>query len=504
MGSIKSCFQQQQQQHVNTGDLLTLSGQETCYPGQGVDWPSGNLKATAIQKETVECVVSADAKQNVYTIVTKDELSFQQSINSVTTASGTGWGDSMSTSAKYFHEQKINKTSVCYYINAIISTHKNTAIVDKIVLTDAALEELIAIGAKNFIDTYGSHFIYVINLGGSFNASHTINFKSEQDKTDVAAKLSVSINSWEQGSASASTDFKFDSSKYLSSEVITTLVDENGTNVVATSDIFSQFDQWKKQIIQNQNIDTLHPQQVFILPFKSLTQIRGVMDGYKLKLVNNKWIKDKTVNIPSDVELFNPRDIPSGTVTLLMNEIAACNFLLNNIQRSQGLINYRREYQSADLTKLNVKVLSSLDDIYTLNYYSLDGMTPMKFQKFTNSPYFNTIYNTITNMDLLKIKWIVNDEDKHQTFQGVVTLRVGDFITVHNVGDSRGGVTSTISLTKDGIHAHVNWQHHHDYNGGPITWKNIFNTARDGPIPTIDQQKITIANRGILLTVWAF
>lgn len=182
--------------------------------GRGYNTLTGELRGDALDAPVGQ-LLGGGGQSTKYRLLEVDDLTqLRQELNVSASASLDALSGSASAKAEYVYKSKFTRYS---YFLAVHVTVVNAQMVIKAEKLTEAAKTTLATNPKGFLASYGDHFISAITTGGEFIGIVQIETKSEEERTEVKARLQGAL-----GTFSAQGDF---------SKAIETVAKENKTTI---------------------------------------------------------------------------------------------------------------------------------------------------------------------------------------------------------------------------------------------------------------------------------
>lgn len=130
---------------------------------------------------------TSDTHSEYYCDKVTDSESFKTSLSSVTDVQGSGWGASVSAGAKYMQESISTSLGMSFVIShGEMGQADSVRYVEKLRLLPGALD-LLRKDPLDFLEAYGSFYVYRIVYGASFLASVNLHQTTSTDSSSLSA-----------------------------------------------------------------------------------------------------------------------------------------------------------------------------------------------------------------------------------------------------------------------------------------------------------------------------
>lgn len=244
-------FSLEQSDDSDSSELLGLTASSSevtyasdCAIGMGFDFVNQKCMAQAVSpvKDCEDdasdtCLIEkATGHITQYTQTVSSSTSLDQLISDTASVSGSGWGVSISASATYVSHHSSTTQQVSFYIGQtgqVAETYIQNPV--ELKLTDAA-KLMLTTNPTEFINIYGTQYIYKITDAATFIGSVDIVQTSAADSTQLSVMASISATELFAGSFEASNSFESSTKEGSSYLQITAKAEYSGQQQDFTAD----------------------------------------------------------------------------------------------------------------------------------------------------------------------------------------------------------------------------------------------------------------------------
>jgi len=397
----------------DVGTPILYPGNETARVGDGMSYLSGQATLeSAIDRAALDVreVDAAHVEDHDDTIIKRSQYIKLISDTAKVTGSGIGW--IVSDSNKFLERQEFNEKNLAFSVRYMATLKrleaKNTPY-NPIRLTEEALNFLIDNGGKDFLDTYGTHFVTSINLGGSFLGQYNLSFASSNKKTEFVNEFS---GSWTNGRQAIgfSNELKRETQEFqgkvsLNSSWISFGANPGSPGTRPSTDpspddgngLYSMKADFINTLDLNaaRNPELLHKQALTTYPWSSLYQIKMLAKGKVVVFTENGWEEIRSGVVVDGIDLLTT---PSAVVVQsIAEEMQALLKLEADVKGFIEQGEFAVQKDRGDLNILLREIQTAKFDIIHLPYKEITQLTPATFAPYQKSGYLQGLAEPYMN-----------------------------------------------------------------------------------------------------------
>mmetsp|Transcript_49848 Transcript_49848/g.79507 ORF Transcript_49848/g.79507 Transcript_49848/m.79507 type:complete len:699 (+) Transcript_49848:78-2174(+) len=328
---------------------------------------------------------TSDTHSESYCDKVTDSESFKNSLSSVTDVQGSGWGASVSAGVKYMQESISTSLGMSFVIShGEMGQADSVRYVEKLRLLPGALD-LLRKDPLDFLEAYGSFYVYRIVYGASFLASMNLRQTTSTDSSSLSAFAEFTA---EKVFFNAKASEQFDqasknsqSSLHISGKILADgpPLEVDGAQVEAIGETYNK---WQKRLHGDK--PPLKPMLMYLRRWYDLEQVQEV--------VNN--LNESQPGEMKDIIGFFVNKPPGDSVLrLLTEEQALSRQALLDVESTDKTMWCAKRQHQAELDQLKRDLISRESILKKLSLRDLYKMEKeVKAGDFNSFPAWQGIY----------------------------------------------------------------------------------------------------------------